>query len=390
MSHRTGLEVSHAAAEAVKLAHVEVVAAYPITPNTHVPERIAEMVANGELDAEFIPVESEHSAMSACVGSSATGARTFTATSGQGLELMHEVMTVASSMRLPIVLSLANRALSSPLSVWGDHSDVMAIRDCGWIQVFAENGQQTFDLLLWAFRVGEDPRVSFPVIVNFDGFHVTHVIEPVFIADQEEVDRYLPPFKPNAVLDPRRPVTMGAYGPPFIYSETKKAQDFALHKSKEVMLQGFAEFEKIFGRKYNFVETYKAEGAKTLLLVIGSFAETAMDLVDKLREKGEAVGLVRLRLWRPFPEEELRQAVRGAETLIVLDRAMSFGTLAPVVSEVRAALYPEEKRPQIVSFVGGLGGRDIRLEEFEYMVKRGSELTQKGGQKELYETIGIR
>ena len=350
MSHRTGLEVSHAAAEAVKLAHVEVVAAYPITPNTHVPERIAEMVANGELDAEFIPVESEHSAMSACVGSSATGARTFTATSGQGLELMHEVLTVASSMRLPIVLSLANRALSSPLSVWGDHSDVMAIRDCGWIQVFAENGQQTFDLLLWAFRVGEDPRVSFPVIVNFDGFHVTHVIEPVFIADQEEVDRYLPPFKPNAVLDPRRPVTMGAYGPPFIYSETKKAQDFALHQSKAVMLQGFAEFEKIFGRKYNFVETYKAEGAKVLLMVIGSFAETAMDLVDKLREKGEAVGLVRIRLWRPFPQEELRQAVRGAETLIVLDRAMSFGTLAPVVSEIKAALYPEEKRPKIVKF----------------------------------------
>jgi pyruvate ferredoxin oxidoreductase alpha subunit len=389
MSHRTGLEVSHAAAEAVKLARVEVVAAYPITPNTHVPERIAEMVANGELDAEFIPVESEHSAMSACVGSSAAGARTFTATSGQGLELMHEVMSVASSMRLPIVLSLANRALSSPLSVWGDHSDVMAIRDCGWIQVFAENGQQTFDLLLWAFRVGEDPRVSFPVIVNFDGFHVTHVIEPVFIADQAEVDRYLPPFKPNAVLDPRRPVTMGAYGPPFIYSETKKAQDFALHQAKEVMLQGFAEFEKIFGRKYNFVETYKAEGAKVLLMVIGSFAETAMDLVDKLREKGEAVGLVRIRLWRPFPQEELRQAVRGAETLIVLDRAMCFGTLAPVVSEVKAALYPEEKRPRIVSFVGGLGGRDVRLEEFEYMVKRGIELAQKG-QEEIYETIGIR
>lgn len=389
MSHRTGLEVSHAVAEAVKLAHVEVIAAYPITPNTHVPERIAEMVANGELDAEFIPVESEHSAMSACVGSSAAGARTFTATSGQGLELMHEVMSVASSMRLPIVLSLANRALSSPLSVWGDHSDVMAIRDCGWIQVFAENGQQTFDLILWAFRVGEDPRVSFPVIVNFDGFHVTHVIEPIFIADQTEVDRYLPPFKPNAVLDPRRPVTMGAYGPPFIYSETKKAQDFATHKAKEVLLQGFAEFERIFGRKYNLVETYKAEGAKTLLLVIGSFAETAMDIVDKLREKGEAVGLVRIRLWRPFPQKELRQAVRGAETLIVLDRAIAFGTLAPVVSEVKAALYPEEKRPKIVSFVGGLGGRDIRPEEFEYMVKRGTELAQKG-QDEVYETIGIR
>ena len=386
---RVGMEVAHAIAEAVKLARAEVVAAYPITPNTHIPERIAEMVANGELDAEFIPVESEHSAMSACLGSSAAGARTFTATSGQGLELMHEVLYVASSMRLPIVLALANRALSAPLSVWGDHSDAMAIRDIGWIQVFAENGQQAFDLTIWAFRVGEDPRVLFPVVVHFDGFHLTHVIEPILLPEQEEVDRFLPSYQPPFSLDPRRPVTMGAYGPPFIYAETKKAQDVALRQSKEVILETWREFEGIFGRRYQPVESYRAEGAKVLLLMMGSFAETAMVAVDRLRKRGEEVGLVRLRLWRPFPFEELRQAVEGTEVLIVLDRAISFGGPGPVASELKAALYSEEKRPKVISFVGGLGGRDIRVEEFEYIFLRGVDLAQKGLEV-VFETVGIR
>ena len=384
---RVGLEVAHAIAEAVKLARAEVVAAYPITPNTHIPERIAEMVANGELDAEFIPVESEHSAMSACLGSSAAGARTFTATSGQGLELMHEVLYVASSMRLPIVLALANRALSAPLSVWGDHSDAMAIRDTGWIQVFAENGQQAFDLTLWAFRVGEDPRVLFPVVVHFDGFHLTHVIEPILLPEQEEVDKFLPPYQPPFRLDPRRPVTMGAYGPPFIYAETKKAQDVALRQSKEVILETWKDFEEVFGRRYLPVESYRTEGARILLLMMGSFAETAMVAVDRLRKRGEEVGLVRLRLWRPFPFEELRQAVREAEVLIVLDRAISFGGPGPVASEVKAALYQEEKRLKVVSFIGGLGGRDIKVEEFEHIFHRGEEVVQRGVE---FETVGIR
>jgi len=384
---RVGLEVAHAIAEAVKLARAEVVAAYPITPNTHIPERIAEMVANGELDAEFIPVESEHSAMSACLGSSAAGARTFTATSGQGLELMHEVLYVASSMRLPIVLALANRALSAPLSVWGDHSDAMAIRDTGWIQVFAENGQQAFDLTLWAFRVGEDPRVLFPVVVHFDGFHLTHVIEPILLPEQEEVDKFLPPYQPPFRLDPRRPVTMGAYGPPFIYAETKKAQDVALRQSKEVILETWKDFEEVFGRRYLPVESYRTEGARILLLMMGSFAETAMVAVDRLRKRGEEVGLVRLRLWRPFPFEELRQAVREAEVLIVLDRAISFGGPGPVASEVKAALYQEEKRLKVVSFIGGLGGRDIKVEEFEHIFHCGEEVVQRGVE---FETVGIR
>lgn len=389
MSRRAGMEVSHAIAEAARMARVDVIAAYPITPNTHIPERLSEMVANGELDAEFMPVESEHSAMSACLGSSATGARTFTATSGQGLELMHEVLYIASSMRLPVVLALANRALSAPLSIWGDHSDAMAIRDTGWIQVFANNGQQAFDLTLWAFRVGEDPRVLFPVAINFDGFHLTHVIEPVLFPEQAEVDRFLPPYNPPFVLDPKRPVTMGAYGPPFIYTEAKKAQEAALRGAKRIILQGWKEFEEVFGRRYSPVELYRAEGARTLLLAMGSFSETAMVAVDKLREEGENVGLLQLRLWRPFPFEELRQAVGGTEVLIILDRCLSFGGPGPVASEVKAALYPEEKRPRIISFIGGLGGRDIRVEEFENMFYKGKEIAEKGLEEE-FELIGVR
>ena len=389
MTQRIGMEGAHAVAEAVRMARVDVVAAYPITPNTHVPEALAEMVANGDLDAGFIPVESEHSAMSACLGSSAGGARTFTATSGQGLELMHEVMYVASSMRLPIVLALANRALSAPLSVWGDHSDVMAIRDVGWIQVFAENGQQAFDLILWAFRVGEDPGVMFPVVVNFDGFHLTHVIEPVLLPEQSQVDRFIPPFQPAFMLDPRKPVTMGAYGPPFIYSETKKAQDVALRECRDKLLKGWEEFEKIFGRRYVPIESYETEGAKVLFLTMGSFSETAMEVVDGLRAKGEDVGLIRFRLWRPFPFEELRQAVKDAELIIVLDRCVSLGGPGPVASEVKAALYPLEKRPKVVNFVGGMGGRDIKLDEFEHMYLRGKEIAERGQEVE-FETVGIR
>lgn len=390
MARRVGMEGSFAIAEAAKLANVDVVAAYPITPQTHIVERLAELVADGELDAEYIPVESEHSAMSACLGASAVGARTFTATAGQGLELMHEVLYVASSSRLPVVMTVADRALSAPLSVWGDHSDAMAVRDTGWIQVFAENGQEVFDLVLWAFRVGEDPRVLFPVMVHLDGFHLSHVTEPILLAEQDEVDKFLPPNRYPLPLHPDKPVTMGAYGPPFIYTETKKSQEIALEKSKEVILQGWKEFEAIFGRHYSPIETYKAEGVETLLLTMGSFSETARLAIDKMREEGKKVGLVRIRLWRPFPFEEFRQAVEDAEVLVVLDRCISFGgPVGPVCSEVRSALYEETKRPKVISFIGGLGGRDLAPKDFEYMVNRGIEIAEKGSEEE-YEMIGVR
>jgi pyruvate ferredoxin oxidoreductase alpha subunit len=390
MSRRIGLEASHAAAEAARMADVDVIAAYPITPQTHIPERLAEMVADGELNAAYIPVESEHSALSTCLGAAAVGARTFTATAGPGLEYMHNVVYVASSMRLPVVMTVANRALSAPLSIWGDHSDAMSVRDTGWIQVFCQNSQEAFDMTLWAFRVGEDSRVLFPVMVHFDGFHLTHVTEPVILPEQEEVDRFLPEFHYPFALDPDKPMTHGAFAPPDIYPEAKIAQEVATRQSRAVVIQGFREFGDIFGRYYHPVEPYRTEGARTLLLTMGSFGETAKTVIDTKKDKGESVGLINLRLWRPFPFEELRQAVKGAGTLIVFDRCISFGGPGgPVASEIRSALYDEKKRPKVVSFIGGLGGRDMSVKDFECVIDRGREIAEKGS-KEIYETVGIR
>jgi pyruvate ferredoxin oxidoreductase alpha subunit len=390
MGKRVGMEVSLAIAEAVRMANADVIAAYPITPQTHIVERIAELVANGDLDAEYIPVESEHSAMSACLGSAAIGARTFTATAGQGLELMHEVLYVASAMRLPIIMAVANRALSSPLNVWGDQSDMMAVRDTGWIQIICENGQEAFDLTLCAFRIAEDQRVLLPVMVHVDGFYLTHVVEPIEFPSQDEVNGYLPPLKYPLPLNPDKPVTMGAFAPPFIYTEAKKAQEVNIRTSKKVILEHWDEFGKAFGRYYHPVEKYRTEGAQTLLLTLGSFGETAMTAVDKMRTEGKDVGLLKLRLWRPFPFEELNEAVGNAQTLIVVDRALSFGGPGgPAYSEIRSALYSKKIRPNIVGFVAGLGGRDITVDEFAGMVKRGLEITNTGAEKE-YEMFGVR
>ena len=390
MGKRVGIEVSIALADAVKLADADVIAAYPITPQTHIVEHLAELVAEGELDAEYIPVESEHSALSACLGSAAAGARTFTATAGQGLELMHEVLYVASGMRLPIVMAVANRALSSPLSVWGDHSDAMAVRDTGWIQIFTENGQEVVDQTICAFRIAEDPRVLLPVMTHLDGFNLSHVIEPIEMPSEEEVCDFLPVRRNPLTLHPSKPVAMGDFAPPIVYTEAKWAQEQAMLSVKPVILEIWDDFAKKFGREYKPVECYKCERPKNLLFTMGSFSETAMTAVDKLRDAGVDIGLIRLRLWRPFPFEEFRAAVRGAETLLVLDRCISSGGPGgPVASELKAALYNEEKKPKVVSFVGGLGGRDITVAGFEKIIIDGLELAAKGQERE-YEIVGVR
>ena len=390
MGERVGIEVSIAVAEAVGLANADVISAYPITPQTHIVEHLADMVASGELDAEFIPVESEHSAMSTCLGSSAAGARTFTASAGQGLELMHEVLYVASSMQLPIVMAVADRALSAPISVWGDHSDAMSARDIGWIQIFVENGQEAVDNVICAFRIGEDKRVLLPVMVHLDGFYLSHVIEPIVLPERAEVDAFIPPYKHPMMLNPKNPVSMGVFGPPVIYTEAKKAQDVNLRASQEVILECWREFGRRYGRHYAPVEKYRADDAKVLLLTMGSFSETAMTAIDKMREEGRQVGLLRLRLWRPFPFKELRQAVKGVETLVVLDRAISFGgSGGPVCSEIRAALYNEVSKPKVISFIGGLGGRDITPSGFEEIINRGMEIARDGIEEEFV-LYGVR
>jgi len=387
---RVGMEVSIALAEAVRMANADCIAAYPITPQTHIVEHLSELVADGKLDAEFVPVESEHSALSVCAGTSAVGARTFTATSAQGLALMHEILFIVSGMRLPIIMAVTNRALSAPLSIWNDHSDVMASRDCGWIQIFTESGQDTFDQTICAFRIGEDRRVLMPVIVNLDGFTLSHVVEPLYLVEQELVDKFLPPYKPLHVLHPDKPITMGAFGMPEIYSEAKKAQDIALRDSYPVILEIWNQWGELTGRHYHPMETYRMEGAKIALLTMGSFGEIAMEAVDRMRERGIPVGLLKLRLWRPFPFDDIRQAVQGLETLVVLDRAISFGGIGgPVCSEIKAALYQQSKRPKIFSFIAGLGGRDVPPEQFEEMIEQAMKM--KGKKKvEEFTTIGIR
>jgi len=391
MGKRVGTEVSIAAADAIGLANVDVVAAYPITPQTHIVEHLSELVAKGQLDAEFIPVESEHSAMSVSCGSSAAGARTFTCTSSQGLALMSEIVFLAASMQLPIVMILSNRSLSGPLSIWNDHSDVMSIRDSGCIQIFAENGQDVFDNIFFAFRVGESKNVSLPVILNMDGFALSHMIEPVIYWDREMVKQYLPDFEPVNRLHPDKPITLGALGMPFIFTEAKMSQNEALINSKSEILKAWQEMEDLTGRAYHPIESYQTEGAKTVFLTMGSTGETVSLAVDELRDQGEPVGQLKIRLWRPFPFEELYRAMDGIERLIVIDRAVSFGGPGgPVASEIRSALYGKPGMPEISNFICGLAGRDVTRQDFIKMYQDKGQSQQKTDNPKEYTIYGVR
>ncbi len=387
MAKPVGMEVAVAAAEAVALCNIDVAAVYPITPNTHIAEHLSEIVADGRLDAEFITVESEHSALSAVMGASSTGARTFTATSSQGLMYMHEVLPIASSMRMPIVMAIGNRAVSGPINIWNDHSDIMLQRDAGWISIFAQNGQEAVDMYIQAFKIAEHPDVMLPINVNMDGFQLTHMVEPIVFPTQAQVNKFLPPFKPNATIHPDRPLSMGTLGLPEIYTEAVKARDVALVNSKKVILQIWKEWEKQFGRKYEPIEEFKADGADVLLMTMGSMGETAEVAVARMREKGIKAGLLKLNLWRPFPFDDVRDAVKGAKTLIVTDRALSYGGPGgPLASEVRSALYEEAKKPEIFNYIIGLGGRDVRVEDFVQMIDN----AMKKKTEQPYDIYGVR
>ncbi|HPC84862.1 MAG TPA: transketolase C-terminal domain-containing protein [Smithellaceae bacterium] len=365
MGKRVGMEVAVAVAEAVGLCNIDMAAVYPITPQSHIAEHLSDLVADGRIDCEFVTVESEHSAMSAVIGASAAGARSYTATSSQGLMLMHELLPIASAMRLPICMAIANRAVSGPLNILNDHSDIMPQRDAGWIAIFVENAQEAIDLSIAAFRIAEHKDVMLPVCVNIDGFQLTHMVEPFEMPSQDEVNRFLPPFVPHATLHPAKPVTMGAFAMSDYFTEIMKAKDEAVKASKKVVQDVFDEWGKMFGRPYRLVETYLADDADILMLTMGSMGETAKIAIDELRARGVKAGLVKLRLWRPFPFAELKAVVKNARKLIVTDRACSFGGPGgPVFSEVKSALYAETKRPLIYNYIIGLGGRDVQVKEF--------------------------
>ncbi|RLI90984.1 MAG: pyruvate ferredoxin oxidoreductase [Candidatus Altiarchaeales archaeon] len=368
MEGKTIMEASHAVSEAVKSVKPGVVAAYPITPQTHIVERISEFIANGEMDCEYIRVESEFGAISACLGASATGVRTYTSTAAQGLALMHEVLFIASGMRLPIGMTVANRALSAPINIWNDHQDSISARDCGWIQFYAETAQECYDLTIMQFRISEDKRVLLPSMVCLDGFTLTHLYEPVYILPQRKVDEFLPEYKPyHSILDPEQPLTLGPIGFPSHYMELRYSQVKALDDSINIIKEVFDEFSDSFPpeiensrpERYYHVEDYKLEDAEIAFVAMGSVCGTIKVMVDRLRKKGERVGLLKLITYRPFPKNAIIDSLRGVKKVAVLEKAISPGGNGPVFDEIRSLFYDEMERPEIRDFIIGLGGRDV-------------------------------
>ncbi|NLX50001.1 MAG: pyruvate ferredoxin oxidoreductase [Methanospirillum sp.] len=378
------MEGSIAIAQAVRRCRPQVVAAYPITPQTHIVEALAEIVANGELSADYITVESEFSALSACEGAVAAGSRAYSATTSQGLALMFEVCFNMAGMRLPLVMTIANRAMGAPLSIWNDQQDSIALRDAGWLQLYAEDNQEAVDLHYIGYRVAEDHRVLLPVMVCFDGFVLSHTYEPVDMLTQEEVDAYLPPFVPKFMLDAKNPVSMGMYATPDYYPEFRYETDLAQKRALEVIREAGREFGEQFGRDYSaLVESYRMDDAETAIIAMGSICGTTKEAVDEMRDAGKRVGLVRLRTFRPFPTEDLREALSGVSRVAVLDRNVSLGAggtvhRGAVVLEVKDALYGEPI--PVLDYVIGLGGRDVRIED----IKRVVELCEAGDGDRFY------
>jgi pyruvate ferredoxin oxidoreductase alpha subunit len=367
------IEGSLAVAEAARLCRPDVVSAYPITPQTHIVENLAEMVANCTLDAEYITVESEFSALSACLGAVAAGSRAYSATSSQGLALMFEVCFNLAGMRLPMAMTIANRAISAPLSIWNDQQDSISLRDSGWLQFYAEDNQEAADLHYLAYRVAEDPEILLPAMICFDGFILSHTYEPVDMPAQEEVDAYLPRFAPLQRLDAQDPISFGMFTFPEYYMEFRYAIDQALQRSKKKIMAAGKEFEERFGRDYSaLVEGYRLEDAETVLVAMGSLCGTAKDAIDEMRAAGKKVGLLKIRTYRPFPAGEIAVALQGAKRVAVLDKNISLGSKGAVGLEVRDVLYGSGI--PVLDYIVGLGGRDLRKRDIARIV----DLTEKG------------
>ena len=365
------IEGSHAIALAVKAARPNVVSAYPITPQTHIVEDISQLIADGDLDAQYVKVESEHSAMSVCIGASATGARTYTATTSQGLALMHEVLFNAAGMRLPIVMTVANRALSAPLSIWNDHQDSISERDSGWIQIYAEDNTEASDLTIQAYRIAEDTRIQVPVMVCMDGYTLTHTYEPVELLEQDLVDNFLPTYRPTDFLNVNDPKSFGMFADPNYYTEFRYQNHRALEVAKAVIPEISTEFGEVFDRDYGgLIDEYRCDDAEYVLMAMGSVVGTLRDTVDDLRDDGVRAGAIKLRSYRPFPSDELRRALAGVTAVGILDKNISLGFEGALFTDVKASLYHDEDAPNAFGFIAGLGGRDIPKRMFVKMFDR--------------------
>lgn len=392
MPVKTRMSGNEAVAHAIRQINPDVMPAFPITPSTEIPQFVASMIANGEIDTEFIPVESEHSAMSAAMGASAAGARAVTATSSCGMALMWEVLYVAASSRLPIVMALVNRGLTGPLNINAEHSDSMGARDSGWIQIYAENNQEVYDNFLQAHRIAEHRDVRLPVMICQDGFITSHAVENITLWEDEPVRKFVGEYRPeHYLLNEKEPMAVGPYAVSGYCMEAKKAQAEAMKNARKVILEVAEEFERMTGQHYGFFEGYRLEDAELAVVAIGSVCGTAKDAVDALRARGVKAGLLKIRVFRPFPGEEIAGALKHCKAIGILDRAESYsGNGGPLGAEVTAALYREKASAETVNIMYGLSGRDVRVEDMEKVFGWLEKMAAGGLHFEEYPYLGLR
>lgn len=393
MAIRERLSGNEAVAIAMKQINPDVMAAFPITPSTEIPQYFSSYVANGEVDTEFVPVESEHSAMSACIGAAAAGARTTTATSSCGLALMWETLYLAASNKLPITLAVVNRALSGPININADHSDSMGARDSGWIQIYSEDNQEAYDNYIQGVRIAEHKDIHLPVMICQDGFITSHAVTNIELLEDEVVKDFVKEYETDMfLLNAKAPMSVGPYDTQHHYMEHKRLQAQAMNDAKQVILDIASEYEKISGRSYGLFESYKLEDADTALVIINSAAGTAKDAIDQLRAEGKKVGLLKIRVFRPFPAEEIADALKHLKAIAVMDRSEGFSSQGgPVCAEIKSALYDVEDRPSIINYVYGIGGRDVRVENIIEVFDELEKVVETGDTgAEAYRYLSVR
>jgi pyruvate ferredoxin oxidoreductase alpha subunit len=375
---KTVIEGSHAVSYGVMLSKVQIISAYPITPQTHIVEKLADLCANGELEAKFLTVESEHSAMASCIGASAVGVRAFTATSSQGLALMHELLHWAAGARLPIVMANVNRTLGAPWNIWSDQTDSLSQRDTGWLQFYCESSQEVVDTIIQAYKISE--KVSLPSMVVLDAFYLSHTYEPVDIPDRERVDRFLPAFEPHYELDPKEARTFYGLTPPDLLTEMRYQMQQAMEEAKSVIDQVDEEYFNLFGRQYHLVEPYQCEDAELVLITSGTVTSTAREVIDQYRGEGKAVGLLKIRAFRPFPSDEVKKVLKGIPKVAVVDRNISYGMGGIFGEELKSVFCNEKERPMVFGYIAGLGGRDITEQTLCNVIESTLEQDQPGSE----------
>ena len=392
MSIKERMSGNEAVSYAIRQVNPDVMPAFPITPSTEIPQMVSTFAANGQVDTEFIPVESEHSAMSAAIGAEAAGARTMTATSSAGLALMWEELLLAASNRLPLALTLVNRTLSGPININCDHSDGMGARDTGWIQIYAENNQEAYDNFIQAYPIAENPKVHLPIMICQDGFITSHAVENIELLEDEPVKKFVGEYDPEEfLLNPGKPIAVGPYSVSNYAMEAKKNQEDAMENAKEVILEVAKKFYKISGRKYGLFEEYRTKDADYIMLIMGSAAGTAKEAVDELREKGKKVGVLKLRVFRPFPEKEIAEALKGCKAVAIMDRCESYnGNGGPLGSEVTAGLYRNKVMIEAVNYIYGLAGRDFTVDHVKQIFDELTGLVEEGKEVKQHQYIGLR